>query len=294
MIRFTIILFAMMISQAGLARDKYVSLPPELRIETDREYDPYDDYTPLEPLSGSYLHGYTKGQPDFKELDPLLKLSKTCPTGFTFHRNPGVSETDFEFWPDAKFWLFRVEDQALYIRLNQVGTEVIGCDVLLQPEIEIVRGHFLKDRLTTFRIEDQRSARFEVLPTDGGFSTDIPLSLISDGLTSIRKSQNKRRQQVFKEPHGKPLLKGVEEECYASGNGLDGSLACFVSTKGSLFGLRTYLSFYYHYYDGTWENDGSSYWAISEAKPRIKIDGRLFEWDRQITVAKPLIAKPPQ
>lgn len=286
--RFLIILLAMMTSQAGLANDKYVSLPPELRLETDEEYDPYEDYTPLEPLSGSYVHGYAKGHPNFKQSWLERELGKSCATGFTFDRHPEVLTKEIDFWPDIKFWFFRHNGQALYIRLKQVGTEVRGCDVLLEPEIKIVRGLFLKNQLTTFRIDQEGLAKVKVLPSDGSFMTEIPGVLISDGLTAVRNAdkRSKMGRQFFKEPFGKPFLEKVSEECFTIPSGLDSGISCYISDKEALFGLLTYSRFDYHVLSDRWDEDFSSYYAITEAKPRTKIDGRLFEWDRKITVAK--------
>jgi len=277
-------LLLMIGGQSALAKTDAVSLPPELQMESDEDYEHYEDYRPLAQLNGSYVSGRRSGSPDYTHQLRRKAPGKRCRSTYKIasQRPENEDETVLYVWPEEHFWFYRHRNQALFIEMAQVAFKEDECVLKLRPEIRITRGVFIGDRLTTFRADTNGKLSFETTVVNGSFGPQIPENLIFDGLSGLRKSGSFGGRQIFEEPWGKPKLTGVKEECFNTSNGLDGGVKCYISSPGPLYGRKSFSTFHYHVVGGDWYDDSYSYWELLEAKPRVKLDSRLFEWDRKI------------
>lgn len=283
-----VISFCLLISVCGtaLAAKEAISLPGALALEPDSEFEPWEDFEPLKPVRGQYVAGYTSGRPRFaKELAPQAKDAK-CNSTYRIAGQVRTNGEDELFeWPRERFWFYRHKNQALYIEHYQEAFRLTDCELVLRPAVSVVRGIFLQDRLQTFELIDRSWRLTETLPTDGYFSTRIPRSLLRETLPKSIDLRSHSKDEVLREPRGKPLIKNLSERCFQRSDGLDFSTTCYISKPGPLFGRVSFSTYSLHINSSLWYDDSFFVEAFETALENTKIDGRLFEWDREISLA---------
>lgn len=265
------------------AERPYFTLPDSLQMETDEEYGSWEGYKPLEPLSGSYIYGRKTGFVRISEHLDVKKIDNKCGNRVSVSGNEQQADLDWEgpdalVWPASEFWLYRYNGNVVYISRWMVATGITGCKLELNPEFKVTRGFIIGNRLNTSKTGFRGEVKFQTELIDGSFLTEIPSHLLRDATAGVKFTKRFGWRRVNpKNILGRPSLGVLSEKCFVHGR-LDASTQCYINTRGPLYGRRSFMQSYQHSPQSVWNE------KIHIAEPHARLDSRIFEWDRELSL----------
>lgn len=272
------------LSVEAQAEQPYFTLPDSLQMETDEEYGSWEGYEPLEPLSGSYIYGHRTGLVSVSKQLDAKKIDKQCGNGVRIIGNDQQAGLDWEgpdtlAWPKSEFWLYRHDGNVIYISRWMVATGISGCTLELTPKFKVIRGFIIGNRLMSSRSGLRGEIRFQTELLDGSFSTEIPSHLLRDATDGVKFTKRFGWRRVDpKNLEDKSSLGSLSDKCFGNGS-LDTFIQCYISTRGPLYGHRSYMQSYQHSPQSVWSE------KVQVAEPNALLDSRIFEWDRKLSLS---------
>lgn len=265
-----LVLGLLLIPSTALSSDRIYSLSAPLALQPDSEYI-RDEPQPPAPRRGLVIHGYVydaMSEPDWVSAEQSSRALKCgdklrLPDLTVRSRSPGEPLT-------AEFWLIHSAPEALFISRHMELTVTKDCAAKPSYSLKLSRLLFNAGQVTALSWENDRWSAPETLPTDGRYSYPGDKFLPVDDLASLRK---RYRKTTYREALS--ALPSVKTLCFGTGNMIDTSQQCHLDMPGPYRGLRV-SSYMFHTmtYDRGMRVDFLDTNAI--------IDGRLFEWDREI------------
>lgn len=286
--RFLIILLAMVGSQVAWAKDLAV-LPSSLSLEGDEEYRWKADYVPPQPVKGYFVHGYAYGWDSAfagQFIENYSVKRKACPE----KRLPTAGEQNWggleEFGdpkPDQEFWFFRTGSESLYIGRRWVPSALEDCKLIYATKIDMYRSVQISDRITVSQFEDGKIKHVWTTGLrDPYFGLGVMKALALPNPAAVRSLRDRAAQKGTLK---RSKFDGVNQLCWSYWEHFWGGSRCVITQRGVALGLLSSAS--------SEEDTGpSSYLHLKRLSTDALLDGRLFEWDREITLAQQPKAKP--
>jgi hypothetical protein len=258
------------------ASKEVYQLPPLLVVDPTPNYGRADGNEPdPAPRHGMVLHGYRYDSLNGSSwaTEELADAAKAC--GDQLKLPPeAVRGGNTEQPVTHDFWLVHSEPEALYLSRTITLTELNQCVALATTELSLGRLMFAGDRVTVTRLENGRWWSPSTLPIKEGYGY-----LGNEFFRPVDFDQLRRRPHTrTSKPHG-PL--GVDRKalCFNGSGGMIYTQECRLDDRGRWHGLllRKHI-----FHTGTVDEGMEVDYLHTDAL----IDGRLFEWDRRITLAK--------
>lgn len=253
------------------------------QLETDDQYSYDYDYQAPKSRHGLVVHGYRYDQ--YESLWPSKELESAAaekcdgkisyPFRETQHTGPGPYE--YTPFPITEFWLVHSEPEVLLLerRAYIAGTE--QCEAQLAYRAEVTRSFISNGMITSHRTTDGKS-RIETVSESEGQAR------ATHGRFPLRNMREVRKRLKGRSSGRKKSSLGVNIECFYTGSSLDRATACYLLGGGKYTGLPL---------DNHFEHTASAETGIKVTylSTESLIDGRLFEWDRKISLATDLNAQ---
>ncbi len=284
-IHFAIWLWMMLPSVLAAAQATY-SLPGAWTMDADEDYYNYADYVGPKPVPGLMVHGYFADD-SIKVVDGKVVLEGTgrCTGEIAFDDLRGLP-SNLPSRTLKLYWYFRSGDQALYLSREWVFEAGKDCRGIARLVTRMVRVVWLNDAMTLIEIGDKGVAVFATerlgSPVYGKKSLSIPSHLLQiDGRDFV---ETERSRLVTREPSRRTQSQFGATRHRQTCFGLSAAFAfvrkCYYSGGGSWHGLLLSAERADHGRDNYAES------GTIDFDPDAMIDGRLFEWDREIQSAE--------
>jgi hypothetical protein len=284
-IRFATWLLMMLPSVVAAAQATH-SLPAAWKMDADEDYSNNADYVPPKPVPGLIVHGF-EANDSIEVVDGKVVLEGTgrCTGEIVFEDLRGLPST----LPSRTlklFWYFRAGDQALYLSREWVYEAGKDCRGIARLVTRMVRVVWLNGAVTLIEIGDKGVADFATerldSPVYGKKSLSIPSHLLQiDGRDFVETG---RSRLVRREPSRRTQSQFGTTRHRQTCFGLSAAFAfvsrCYYSGEGNWHGLLLSAERAEHGRDNYAES------GTLDFDPNAMIDGRLFEWDREIQSAE--------
>lgn len=270
---------ALIPSQTALAAsDKVESLPPEWRMESDDDYSYDADYAPPPPVKGLVVHGYVADDSiEVENGTVFLTAPKTCNTPAII-KFPRTIPSGFPERTTGEYWFYRAGDQALYLSRRWVYEVDSACQGVERQVSRVVRIVWFNGSATFIEERDGNatSVSTERIAEQGAYP--IPDRLVTINDAELREYQ--QSELVKKSPsrmkRARDEATGVMRTCFGLSQYFFFSTRCYYSGNGPWRGFLLAAD--------SQDDAGGLYSETGTASfdPAARIDGRLFEWDREI------------
>lgn len=273
------------VSAALAAPDRIETLPPEWRVESDDDYSYYDDYVPPPPVKGLVVHGYVADDSiEVEDGTVFLTAPETCADRVTF-RFPRALPTAFPERTTGEYWFYRSGDQALYLSRRWVYEVDEACRGVAREVSRIVRIVWFNGTATFVEQQDGGSVSLSTEKIKDNETYPIPRWLLTIDDADLRANQQSAavRKSPSRMTRGRNEGTGVMQTCFDLSAAFIFSTECYYSGKGLWRGFLLRAD--------AQDDAGGNYSEVGTVSfaPAARIDGRLFEWDREIerSVAAP-------
>ena len=273
-IRLWILVSILLVANSAFAKERAISLPDPWTLEGDDKYSFNADYEPPEPVRGLYLHGYYAGEEIFESNGKVhLQASEGCAAPIEII-DPRKLVEGMPERTHAEFWFFRSGDQGLYLERRWQFGVTENCTPIVEQKVKIVRYVLFNGQVTFVPISGEKypGSRTEF---PGDIGAPIPDRFVqidpSEYVATLKHYRNRGERRKFKDTK-------ISEHCFNTGIVFHFSGSCYVTLRGPWRGLQNS-----HW---TESDDGSDYYqyGLLNLDLDVLVDGRLFEWDREITV----------
>ncbi|MCL9998863.1 MAG: hypothetical protein NBV68_05745 [Erythrobacter sp.] len=268
-----------MATPAALAApDKVESLPPEWRMESDDDYSYDADYAPPPPVKGLVVHGYVADDSIVGEDGTVSVTSpETCPAPVTFIPARGIPQ-GYPERTTGEYWFYRSGDQALYLSRRWVYEVDSTCQGVAQEVSRIVRIVWFNGSATFIEEKggDVTDLSTEKIVEDETYPVPSWLVKIDDAELLGNQQSRLVRKSPSRMTRARDEATGVLQTCFELSEAFILWNECYYSGNGP---WRGYLLA-----AGSQDDAGGNYSETGTVKflPSARIDGRLFEWDREI------------
>lgn len=276
-----IVLMALPVSAAFAAPKQAETLPSGWVLESDDDYSSNDDYTPPPNVSGLFMHGFEADDSiDVDNGTVTLRASVPCAKTVAFADERGFPES-FPDRTQTEFWFYRSGDQALYLSRKWDYDFDGECHGVAREVRRIVRIVWFNGTVTFAESSGGGTARISTEKLAGNAYYPIPKRLIKMDETGLRETETS--PLVRKEPKRKRVdrdpVTGVERTCFGLSQFFFFHTECYFSGRSQWRGALLSAESQGH------AGEGQSEMGAAQFKPAAIIDGRLFEWDREISAA---------
>lgn len=263
---------------AVAAPDQARTLPPEWQMESDEDYSYDADYAPPPPVRGLAVHGYVADDSiEVADGTVILTAPATCPAPapFRFPRTlpPGLPER-----ATGEFWFYRTGDQALYLSRRWVYEVDSACQGVAREVSRIVRIVWFNGTATFIEQQDGVTASITTEKIKENETYAIPRWLVTIDDSGLRENQQSRlvRQSPSRMTRERDEATGVMRTCFDLSEAFIFSTECYYSGSGPWRGFLLAAD--------SQDDAGGNYSEAGTVSfdPAARIDGRLFEWDREI------------
>lgn len=253
------------------------------QLESDEDYSFDADYRAPRPVKGLALHGYLAGEELDVDGDGKIGLppSGKCPAPVALTDPRGLPES-FPLRTHTEFWFYRSDDHGLYLSRSWVFERSAGCEPIVRIETKVVH-------LSVFN----GIARFVAI-ANGGEPELSSVTIADDAdypiparFVVIDDQDLKRPRALYSRQQPVDRFEGtrLRRLCFDDSFAFLFSTSCYLVEPGRWHGLRISAR-------GE-ADDGSNYqeYGLSDLNPSALIDGRLFEWGREVALAPTIEGK---
>jgi hypothetical protein len=269
-----IVLAALALMGAGTAhaKDQVYTLPAPLSLESMARYS--SDTAPPEARRGLVLQGYYYDAYHGENWvsSELAKQAEAC--GDRLQLPVSALQKERPNQPVIyDFWLVHSPPEALYVARHSRLTRLVDCVATAEYHLETSRLLLMGDRVTSIEAVNGRWGAPQTLPANDGYTYAADRFLKPVKLDALRK----RYGTMLPPPHVAQRF-GSNIICFSTSGGMIGSGECRLDQPGQWRGI---LLNRHTFHTGTHE-DGIE---VEYIDTNALIDGRLFEWDRPISLA---------
>ncbi|WP_162789544.1 hypothetical protein [Altererythrobacter sp. ZODW24] len=260
------------ISSTAYASDP-LGVPNGWELESDDTYSSSDDYLPPAPVSGLYLHGYFADDRFYiADGEIVLPPSKRCETTVRMS-DPRNFPPTMPDQTNSEFWLFRSGNQGLYLLHRWTIFRAKDCEIQTKRDFEIHRFTFFNGQVTFLEFAGSSAFDIRSRTLNSDESYPIPKRFVEIDPSDYLET----RKQYGKRGHKNTVTdKNIPMHCFHTGITFHFSTNCYIRQRGPWRGLQT----------TSWSasDDGGNYSesGLVELNLDASIDGRLFEWDREL------------
>lgn len=268
---FALAALAVLVGQAADATDRLYTLPAPLMIDAEAHYS--GDVAPPAPRRGLVVHGYYYDAyyGEAWATAELAEQAEQC--GDALQLPETTDQPDRADQPVIyDFWLVHAPPEALYIVRHKRLTGLANCVATAGYHLEISRLILAGDRVTEIGFEDGQWGRPQTLPANAGFTYAADRFLKPVKLDALRK----RYRTMPTPPHHRKHF-GPNVVCFDTSGGMIGSGECRLDEPGRWQGILLNR----HTFHTSNHDDGTQ---VEFIDTDALIDGRLFEWDRAISL----------
>lgn len=253
-----------------------LSLSSVWRMESDEDYSYQADYRRPAPVKGLALHGYLADDSfNIRDAKVSLPVSTECQKPITVP-DPRNLPNYLPMRTHTEFWFYRSGDQGLYLSRTWQVKRSDRCDVTASVETRVVHMSLFNGMARFIKIENGADP---IISTDNIAENEIypiPAHLVAIDRKVLQKgpkAANDRRTDDRLENTS------FRRSCFDSSFAFFFSNSCVLDEAGPWRGLL--ISAFSE------ADDGSSYseYRLLDLDPKALMDGRLFQWDRQIVLA---------
>lgn len=269
----------LMPTHAALAApDQTETLPDEWRMESDDDYSDDADYAPPPPVKGLVVHGYIADDSIVGEDGTVSVTSpETCPAPVTFMPARGIPQ-GYPERTTGEYWFYRSGDQALYLSRKWEYAVDSACQGVTREVSRIVRVVWFNGSATFIEEKDGGSVSLSTEKiAELGFYP-IPDRLVTIDDTELKETEQSRlvRKAPSRMKRSRDEATGVMQTCFGLSQAFIFSTRCYYSGNGPWRGFLLAAD--------SQDDAGGLYSETGTVKfvPAARIDGRLFEWDREI------------
>jgi hypothetical protein len=246
---------------------KVYTLPDPWIFENDEEYSNDADYKAPNSRKGLIVHGFNYdayhrlGRPTYySESEPKVCIDRNQSDGPAYYKN----------FPLVEFWFIKSGVETLLLERFVTDRSENLCDPAKAYKTRITRSFKSNDHITLFQV-GMGIEKLRTISKEDGLQAASAGMLPLSNLRNLRKRYRKNSLGPMKNSFG------YRTQCFYTGNSLDRSSQCYLMERGDYSGLRLEQ---HSEHTASWENGREiTYLAVE-----TQIDGRLFEWDRQITL----------
>jgi hypothetical protein len=258
---------------AAKTSDPLYRLPESLTVDPIASYGETGDSDPA-PRRGIVLQGYRYDAhegPDWKTVE-MAKQAEQCgerlklPSSIYHSGDPDQPVV-------ANFWLLHTPPEALVITRHATLILLEDCIASVNYSLEVDRLFFNANHVTEFNWRGGKWGTPATLPTKGYSHAASPF-LPADNLDSLKK---RYRNTAYRRPQAG--LPDVRTICFGVGSSIDSIQQCHLDEPGPYRGLLLSRTMFH---TSTYDRG----LIVEQLKTDVLIDGRLFEWDREISLAK--------
>jgi len=263
---------------AFAAPDKVETLPPEWWMESDDGYSYDADYAPPPPVKGLIVHGYVADDSiEVEDGTVFLTAPETCADRVTF-KFPRTIPSGFPERTTGEYWFYRSGDQALYLSRRWVYEVDSACQGVAREVSRIVRIVWFNGTATFIEERDGGATDLSTEKIAEMGYYPIPDRLVKIDDAELRENQQSRlvRKSPSRMKRSRDEATGVMQTCFDLSEAFIFWNACYYSGNGPWRGYLLAAD--------SQDDAGGNYTETGTVKfvPAARIDGRLFEWDREI------------
>jgi hypothetical protein len=260
-------------AEASKSADDIYRLPAPLIVDPVANYGSADgkEAAPA-PRRGVALQGYrydAHNGPDWTTVE-LAQQATKC--GDRLKLPPEIyHDADLSQPVVERFWLVHAPPEALYITRRTTLTALDDCVATVGYSLEIDRLLFNAGHVTELSWQNGKWGAPQTRPIKGfsyGGSRFLPVG-------DLAFLQKRYRKTTFRQPL--PTLPGTKTICFGVGSSIDTISDCHLDEPGPYRGLLLSRTMFHTetYEEGV---------IVDFLKTGTLIDGRLFEWDREISL----------
>ncbi len=273
-------IFPAQLASAQSGSESY-QLPAPWHVASDQHHRSHVDYEPPAPRRGLVLQGYRYDRMRrsiWASQDLRRRAEDECEGRVTFPALPSHESDRPRRDRDtiSEFWLIISLPETLLIERKPRIVAVEDCEAQYGYEMSITRSFQVED-LITIRSEDSNRTWLRTRPIDE------ELARATHGFLPVTSLRELRERNSGKSLGTERNSAGIRVECFNRSQYFDFRIDCHLAERGRFAGLLL-RSEQFHTAS---IDDGI---IVTDLHLNTWIDGRLFEWDREISL-EPIVPR---